>query len=954
MTGKLQSWSIRTHLVLLLGLLALPCIAALIYAGVRERHEAMEEAKRECLAFVRTVASEQQSLIAGAQELAMALALLPEVQSGDAKKITPLLSGLLKRNQLYANILVADKSGKVWASAAPFKKGVSIADRMYFREAVRTGRFSSGEYAVGHIIGKRIIGFGYPVKNASGDLVGVIGIIPDLDFAERAFRRINRLPGGFFTLLDHKGISLIKYPRNALGESLIGRPDGRQELFARMKTGPDEGTFESFGNDNRPRLVAYKRVGLPHESKPYLYIRASLPLSMIASKGNIPMFRNLALLGLVLGAGMFLIWFYGQRVIVKPFMRLIAASERLAAGKELGNVSETVKGGELGKLARAFDGMAGALTQREKALRESEERYRLLVETANEGIWSMDGGHVTTYVNQAMADMLGYAPHEMIGKKVEDFFFREDTSFHEARMRERHSGGDEVYERRFRRRDGSALYTLVSAKALRDSRGSFAGSFAMFTDITERKRTEGALKESEENFRLLFENMTEGVALHEMVRDSAGRAVDYRILTVNPAYARNTGIPVEKTEGALASELYNTGDPPYLGEYEEVVTSGRPLFFDTYFAPLKKHFYISALRTKPEQFATVFSDITEARRAEEALRLSEEKYRTVADYNYDWETWIDPEGRAEYISPSCERITGYKAGDFIQNPRLIYDITHPEDRESVKKHFRENTENPDTGRFDFRIISRTGEERWINHFCQPVYDREGRFTGRRGSNRDVTERRQAEERIKASLREKEVLLKEIHHRVKNNMQVISSLLNMQSQYVHDPEDAEALRASINRIKSMALIHDKLYRSGTLASISLPGYVNDLANELFSTYALRPDIGIDLDVSPVSLGIDDAVPLGLILNELISNSLKHAFPGHAPGTIRVRLEAEGREIRLTVSDNGVGIHEGLDFANTGSLGMQLVVTLVEQLEGTIELKRDKGTEFRITFRAEEYA
>ena len=218
--------------------------------------------------------------------------------------------------------------------------------------------------------------------------------------------------------------------------------------------------------------------------------------------------------------------------------------------------------------------------------------------------------------------------------------------------------------------------------------------------------------------------------------------------------------------------------------------------------------------------------------------------------------------------------------------------------------------------------------------------------------RDRMERRKMEEAISASLKEKEILLKEIHHRVKNNLQVMSSLLNLQTQYLSDPKAREVFKESIGRVKTMALIHDKLYRSENLSRIYFPAYVNDLVGDLINTYALGKGIELSLDVDPVSFDIDTAIPLGLIINELVSNALKHSFQRMVGGTINVNLKSESTGATLVVSDTGVGFPESLDFRNTSSLGMQLVVTLVEQLDGTIDLIRDKGTEFRIVFQAAE--
>jgi len=218
------------------------------------------------------------------------------------------------------------------------------------------------------------------------------------------------------------------------------------------------------------------------------------------------------------------------------------------------------------------------------------------------------------------------------------------------------------------------------------------------------------------------------------------------------------------------------------------------------------------------------------------------------------------------------------------------------------------------------------------------------------SIRYAIERKQAEEQIKASLKEKEVLLREIHHRVKNNLQVISSMLYIQSGYIKDKEAFEMFKETQNRIKSMALIHEELYQSKDLSKIDVAKYLQKLATDLINSYGIKQeDIKLKMAIHEVLLGVNTAVPCGLIINELVSNSLKHAFPNGKEGEIRVALRSDNaNKFALIVSDNGVGFPKDLDFRNTETLGLQLVTTLVKQLGGTIELDRSGGTEFKITF------
>jgi two-component sensor histidine kinase len=208
----------------------------------------------------------------------------------------------------------------------------------------------------------------------------------------------------------------------------------------------------------------------------------------------------------------------------------------------------------------------------------------------------------------------------------------------------------------------------------------------------------------------------------------------------------------------------------------------------------------------------------------------------------------------------------------------------------------------------------------------------------------------AEAQIQAALREKELLLKEIHHRVKNNLQVIYSLLSLQSEYVRDERSLELFRESQNRIKSMALIHQELYKSGDVETVDFAAYVRDLVANLFRSYGVRaPVIRTRIEITDVFLPLQTAIPCGLILNELVANALKYAFPAGQPGEIHIAFHPDpAAGFILIIADNGIGLPTDLDFRNTESLGLRLVVTLTEQLQGAIERLPESGTAFRITF------
>jgi PAS domain S-box-containing protein len=339
-------------------------------------------------------------------------------------------------------------------------------------------------------------------------------------------------------------------------------------------------------------------------------------------------------------------------------------------------------------------------------------------------------------------------------------------------------------------------------------------------------------------------------------------------------------------------------------------------------------------------------DITERRRAEDALRESEEKFRVLAETSpaaialYQGEEVI-------YINPTAARLIGYTVEELSQ--KSFWGCVHDDFKEIVRNRGLARLRGESVpSQYECKFVSKGGKELWAILSVGSI-----EFKGKPAgivTLIDTTEAKLAEERIRRSLAEKEILLKEVHHRVKNNLQIISSLLDLQSDYVRDEQSRVFFRDSQNRIRSMALIHEKLYQSESLAFVDFREYIVDLANYLFSVSVKDPDlIRLTIDVGEVSLSVDEAIPCGLIINELISNSLKHAFPDDRGGEITVtcRIGEDGR-ITLTVSDNGIGLPPGLDVENTETLGLQLVAMLVKQLHARIDLSGDHGTLWEIVF------
>jgi two-component sensor histidine kinase len=244
-------------------------------------------------------------------------------------------------------------------------------------------------------------------------------------------------------------------------------------------------------------------------------------------------------------------------------------------------------------------------------------------------------------------------------------------------------------------------------------------------------------------------------------------------------------------------------------------------------------------------------------------------------------------------------------------------------------------------------LRKDGSEFPVGISLSPIETEEGPLVA--AAIRDISDRKLIEDRLRASLEEKEVLLKEIHHRVKNNLQIVSSMLNLQMGQITDPQARVLFQESQSRVRSIALFHEKLYQSKDLARVDIAGYLKGLTTGLFATYGANPNqVAFSMHVEDISLGVDAALSCGLIVNELISNSLKHAFPQGRHGAISIELHAAGSRVVLEVADDGVGFPPGVDLRNPDTLGLRLISILAEQVRGTIVLDRSAGTRVVMSF------
>jgi PAS domain S-box-containing protein len=348
----------------------------------------------------------------------------------------------------------------------------------------------------------------------------------------------------------------------------------------------------------------------------------------------------------------------------------------------------------------------------------------------------------------------------------------------------------------------------------------------------------------------------------------------------------------------------------------------------------------------------MLANALERKRVEQALRISEERYARAINAGkvgiWEWNIQTNE----IYIDANLKSMLSYTASETTNHFEHWLRSIHPDDVDRVKAEINAYLEGQ-TPKYEIehRMRHQDGSYLWFLTRGTVVRDENGKACFIAGSDTDITDRKLAENQLKASLTEKEVLLKEIHHRVKNNLQVISSLLRLQAGYIKDQQALDIFQDSQNRVRAMALIHENLYQSHDLARIEFADYIRKLTNNLCRSYGVNYNqVKLNLNIEQIWLRVDTAIPCGLIINELVSNSLKHAFiNAEAIGEIHIEfVSMQQNEFSLIIGDNGIGVPEDIEVRRHQSLGLRLVWNLVEQLEGSIAVKTKSGTFYHITF------
>jgi PAS domain S-box-containing protein len=772
--------------------------------------------------------------------------------------------------------------------------------------------------------------------------------------------------------------------------------------------------------------------------------------------------------------------------------------------------------------------------QMENKLKESVEKYKTLFDADPDYNILLGADGVIQDVNDATTTLSGLSKEELIGNHFSELEIinKKDMPIHLSKIKSLLRGEPvNPFEGQFIDKNGNIHEVIIHLNTIMKN-GNISSILGIATDITEHKKIELSLVESEEKYRTLFDNPLDMITLSE----APGKTAHRKFIEVNRIATERLGYSRDEFLNMTPTDIVAPEKRSQISQItKNLIKFGYDKFESIHLSKDGKRIPVEVYNHKFELngknvVLAVSRDITERKKAEKAVKESEAYYRTIFAHSGTATLILEEDNIISMANKECEKLSGYSRKD-IEGKKRWTDFVVKDDLEKMEKYHKKRRENSNTvpKAYDFRLINKNGkiknihldvgvipgtkksvaslidftqlrnaenkikkslkEKEVINQvimqlvevkdkseiysiigksiknllpcsyvlvtnsdakmenfqireafglenkinklnsilgtdiyqmkfptfnlteedmekfnssqlisfdglydvavrkiprpICKIIervfnvgmiycigFSRGGIIygsliiilpKGQQLENKDVIEtilhqgsitiqRQSAEEMIKTSLREKEVLLKEIHHRVKNNLQIISSLLDLQEDYVS--EDATAvnvLKESQNRVLSMAMIHEMIYQSEDLSHINFSDYIRNLTSNLFHSYGAESSITSLINIEQIYLNIETAIPLGLLITELISNSLKYAFLNCEEGKISVEMQSGKNEYKLKISDDGIGIPQEIDFNTESTLGLRLVNSLVNQLDGTIELERTKGTRYAITFK-----
>ena len=936
MTDKSIPLPILQHLRRLLLWVMVPLALLVGTQGYLEYRQASRAAEGFVVGQAAMVASEVAGVLAATQRGLELMATRPGVVSMNPERCDPGLRDLIALQPIYANATVIDTQGALICGAQMPETGqppLNVSDRDWFQAVLAGQPFALGEVRRGPILGRWVSSAAVPVRGADKAVIGVMVVAIDLARWPLRAPSSELSQEAALGVVSRSGTVVLRSPE---ADKWIGRDlRGTSLLADALRVG--QGSFVAKGAQGFDRFWAVQPIAgtswLAYAGVRASEVRAGPLRAAALSLGSL----------LVVALAAWWLAIKASRRLSEPITQLARVAHRAGSGDPGARAS--VDGpAEIVAVAREFNRMLDLRGSAEAALRASEQQLRetLRLLPASVTLQSLDG--VLLDCSDEFCRVAGYSREELIGRPQQDWGLWVDPeqwlSFYQALQRE---GRVDDFEFEQRHRNGGITLRQVSARLV--TLGGEPGFLKIAHDVTARRLAENNLLATQARLQATLN------ALPDLMLEvgSDGRLLSYR--THRPELL---AAPPEVFLGkTLAEVLPAAAAEVCMSALRRAAATGWATG-GTYSLqlPQGEHWFELSVAAMPatgegqSRFIMLARDITARHHSEQASQESAMQLGLVirgGDIGYwDW----DLVSGAMEVNERWFTMLGLEAQNTGPSVDLWNALVHPEDAPKLAHAFETVIQNPtgEAGEAEIRARHRNGHYVWIlDKFTVVSRTADGTPLRVVGTHMDITPRKRAELALQASLRDKEALLGEVHHRVKNNLQVVTSLLRLEARRSRHPPTQVLLAEMQARIRSMALLHESIYREGNFAAIDLGNYLRQVA-----TQALRSlhsatgaaQVQMHFELGSLQVGLDQATPCGLLLTELVSNALKHAFATAAGGEIRVELQPVAGSAAdrwcLRVSDNGVGLPADFAARQQASLGLQLAASLALQIGGSLEV------------------